>query len=264
MIDYQIAIPSYRRPDQIKDKTLRLLEKHNIEPERIKVFVNAEEEGEYENYKQSLSQDDYSKNIEIVKGVPTIGAQRNFIEKYYEEGTYLMMFDDDLEDIEKIVYSEEKQKDILVPVENLYKEVIQRGFINCEKEDANMFGVYCARNPFFMKRKVRTTLCYVLAGVMGIIVQHDDFLNRVTNHGEDYEYSIRQYIKNGSIVRLENVTMKTKIFGKGGLESVRTFEYVYNSIQSIASFFPNHCKVRYRKNGRPELTLRDNTHKLVA
>jgi len=85
MINYEIAIPSYKRPETIKKKTLKVLESYNIEPSKITIFVA--DENEYEAYKFSLKDTPYQN---IVVGVPTIGAQRNFIERYYPEGTYLI------------------------------------------------------------------------------------------------------------------------------------------------------------------------------
>ena len=69
-----------------------MLEEHNIPDSKITIFVA--DEIEYEIYKKSLN-----KRYEIVIGVPTIGEQRNFIERYYKEGTQLVMFDDDLDGI---------------------------------------------------------------------------------------------------------------------------------------------------------------------
>ena len=85
-MDYQIAIPSYKRPETIKKKTLKVLESYNIDPSRITIFVA--DENELVSYKKSLEDTPY-KNI--VVGVHTIGAQRNFIEKYYPEGTKPVM-----------------------------------------------------------------------------------------------------------------------------------------------------------------------------
>ena len=47
-MDYQIAIPSYKRERTIIDKTLNVLFRYNIDPKKIKVFVNDEEPDEYE------------------------------------------------------------------------------------------------------------------------------------------------------------------------------------------------------------------------
>ena len=90
-MDYQIAIPSYKRPETIKKKTLKVLESYNIDPSRITIFVA--DEDELVKYKESLKDTPYQK---LVDGVHTIGAQRNFIEKYYPEGTKLVMFDDEI------------------------------------------------------------------------------------------------------------------------------------------------------------------------
>lgn len=255
-MNYQIAIPSYKRHDTILKKTLRVLEEYNIDPNRIKVFVNAEEDGEFENYTESLSKQDYTKNIEIVKGVPTIGKQRNFIEKWYPEGTKLMMFDDDIDQVQKKV-GENK----LGRVEDLEKEVIIRGFEECEKSGAHTFGIYAAANAFFMNHRVSNKLCYIIASMFGVICDHDPYLDRVTNHGEDYEYSLRQYVKHGVLVRLDDYTVKSNYYKEaGGLQTVRTEEYIRESITWIANEFPDLCKMYTRKStGHAELRLRDTS-----
>ena len=248
-MDYQIAIPSYKRPETIKKKTLKVLESYKIDPSRITIFVA--DENELVNYKKSLEDTPY-KNI--VVGVHTIGAQRNFIEKYYPEGTKLVMFDDDVEEVQKKI-SEQK----LGRLEDLEKEFIIPGFEECEKAGAKTFGIYAASNAYFMKERVYTKLCYVIASMFGVIVEHDPFLERVTNHGEDYEYSIRQYVKNGAVVRFDYLTVKSNYYKEdGGLQTIRTKEYVYESIKKIADMFPDLCTMYIREStGNAELRLKD-------
>ena len=249
MIDYKIAIPSYKRPETIKKKTLKVLESYNIDPSRITIFVA--DESEYEAYKFSLKDTPYQN---IVVGVPTIGAQRNFIERWYPEGTKLMMFDDDIEEVQKKI-SEQK----LGRIDNLEEEVIIKGFEECEKVGAKTFGIYAASNAYFMKERVYNKLCYIIASMFGVIVQHNDDLVRVTNHGEDYEYSIRQYILNGSVVRFDNYTVKSNYYKEdGGLQTIRTKEYVLESITKIAEMFPDYCTMYIRETtGMAELRLKD-------
>ena len=212
MIDYAIAIPSYKRTETIKKKTLKVLESYNIDPKKITIFVANDEE--YKAYSNSLKDTPYNN---LVIGVPTIGAQRNFIERWYPEGTNLMMFDDDIEEVQKKI-SEQK----LGRVEDLENEIILKGFEECQKVGAKTFGIYAAANAYFMKERIYTKLCYIIASMFGVIVQHNDDLIRVTNHGEDYEYSIRQYILNGSVVRFDNYTVKSKYYGEeGGLQTIR-------------------------------------------
>lgn len=254
-MDYCIAIPSYHREKTVQNKTLKVLESYNIDPAKIKIFVNDQEEGEYDRYAIALKDNPYAKDIEIVRGVPTIGAQRNFIERWYPEGTKLMMFDDDIEEVQ-VKISEQK----LGRVEDLEKEIIIQGFEACEKAGAKTFGIYAAANAYFMKDRVYTELCYIIASMFGVIVEHDDFLERITNHGEDYEYSIRQYIKNEAVVRLDKYTVKSRYYKEeGGLQDIRTKEYVQKSIQIIADAFPEYCKMYIRETtGHAELKLRDS------
>lgn len=248
--NYKIAIPSYKRPETIKKKTLRVLGEYNIDPSRINIFVANEEE--LAIYKESLKETPYANNI--IVGVPTIGAQRNFIERWYPEGTYLMMFDDDIEEVQ-VKISEQK----LGRVSDLEKEIIERGFTEAEKLGAKTFGIYAASNAYFMKDRVYSKLCYIIASMFGVIVEHSEDLARVTNHGEDYEYSIRQYIRNGAVCRLDNYTVKSNYYKEdGGLQTIRTKEYVHDSIKKIVELFPDFCTMYIRETtGHAELRLKD-------
>ncbi len=245
-MDYKIAIPSYKRPETIKNKTLKLLSKYNIDKKKITVFVANKQE-------EKIYKDSIGAEYKIVVGVPTIGKQRNFIEKYYKQGTNLMMFDDDIDSVMR------KSVTKLIELEDLEKDVIYKGFKTCEITGAKTFGIYAAGNPYFMKHRIYTKLCYIIASMFGVVVEHDPFLERVTNHGEDYEYSIRQYIKNKVLVRLDYLTVKSNYYKEaGGLQTIRTSEYVYNSIYQIQSMFPQYCKMYIRKStGNAELRLKD-------
>jgi hypothetical protein len=254
--DYQICIPSYKRHDTVMRKTLAVLESYNVDPARIKVFVNAEEEGEYENYTRTLATTEYTKNIEVVKGVPTIGKQRNFIEKWYPEGTYVMSFDDDIEEVQ--VKDGEQN---LLRVEDFERDVVLRGFQACEDNNAKTFGIYAASNAYFMKHRTYTKLCYIIASMYGFIADPDPSLDRVTNHGEDYEYSMRQYRKHGVVVRLDDITVKSNYYKEeGGLQTFRTAENIKESIEWIANEFDDLCSMYIRKStGHAELKLRDKS-----
>ena len=251
----KIAIPSYKRYETIQKKTLRVLQEYNFDPSMIEIFVNDQEPGEYDRYKEALSKNEFAKNIPIIKGVPTIGEQRNFIERYYPEGIKLMMLDDDVEEVQR---RESEKK--LVRVEDL-KEVFNTGFDEMEKAGARCWGIYAASNPYFMKERVQTKLCYIIASMFGQITDHDPALKRVTNHGEDYEYSLRQYTKHGVVARLDWITVKSKYYGEeGGLQTVRTEQYIHDSISKIAEMFPDLCTMYIRKTtGHAELKLRDSS-----
>lgn len=250
-MDYQIAIPSYKRPETIKNKTLKLLMDHNIDKNKITIFVADNDEEKI--YKQSLGNE-----YRIVVGVHTIGNQRNFIERYYNENTRVVMFDDDLDGVFI------KNENNLDPIDNIENDLIIKGFNECIKNNSYVFGVYAAANAYFMLNRIYTKLCYIPGGVFGVIIQHDDFLQRKTNHGEDYEYSIRQYIKNKIVVRFDYITIKSKFFKEqGGLQTIRTKQYIYDSIKWIQDEFPEYCKMYIRKSsGNAELRLKDNSKQI--
>ena len=253
MSDYRIAIPSYKRPEVIKKKTLSVLESYKLDPERINIFVADEEE--YDSYFKSLKDTSYRNNLVI--GVPKIGPQRNFIEKWYPEGTQLMMFDDDVEEIQRRV--DEKR---LTRLENLEKDFILHGFDKCDELGAGCFGIYAAANPYFMKDRIYTKISYIIASTFGLICSHDPFLDRITNHGEDYEYSIRRYIRDGLLCRFDYITVKSNYYKEeGGLQTIRTKDYVREQIEQIAEMFPDHCTMYTRKTtGFAELKLRDKNY----
>ena len=47
-MNYKIAIPSYKRTETLKNKTLKLLHKYNISPKNIYIFVaNSKEKTNY-------------------------------------------------------------------------------------------------------------------------------------------------------------------------------------------------------------------------
>ena len=166
------------------------------------------------------------------------------------------MIDDDIDGV-FIKDGEKKLKEI----PSLEKDFILKGFYLCKKHNVNIFGLYAAANPYFMKNRVYRKLCYIPGGIFGIIVKHDNKLNRVTNHGEDYEYSIRQYIKNKSLIRFDYITIKSKFFKEeGGLQTIRTKKYIFDSIYKIYSMFPQYCTLYIRKSsGNAELRLKDKT-----
>ena len=251
-MDYQIAIPSYKRPETIKNKTLKLLMDHNIDKNKITIFVADNDEEKI--YKQSLGNE-----YKIVVGVHTLNKQRCFITNYYNKGTYLMQFDDDL--TECLYRIDDKT---LGKINDLENDFIIKGFNYCKQMDCNFFGYYAVANAYFMVDRIYTKLCYIPGGAFGEIITHDSFLCTETNHGEDYERSIRYYIKDKKLVRFDYITFKTKGYvGKGGLQEIRTNQYVHDSIKKINDMFPEYCKMYIRKTtGNAELRLKDNSKQI--
>lgn len=249
MIEYQIAIPTYQRYNIVKDKTLAFLDKHNIPKDRITIFVA--DEIEKEEYQKVIG--DYN----IVVGVKGLVHQRNFIEQfYYKQGDYVVSLDDDIVDV--------KQKtgdQTMISIESFY-DLIEKAYSLLLKNNAYHWGLYPVQNPFFMKYTTRTNLSFIIANLFGVIVQNEESLKRVCETRMDYEYTIRQYIKNKKIIRIDYLTAITKMIAKGGLEEYRKDNSVYEKdVDKLVSIFPQYATKWFRKNGMPEIRLRDKKKK---
>jgi hypothetical protein len=85
---------------------------------------------------------------------------------------------------------------------------------------------------------------------------------------EDYERSIRFYLRDGAVVRLRNVAPKTAYYTeKGGNQEFRTMKTVAEGAKKLVKMFPELCSLNLtKKSGYPEIRLRDkrDTRKIKA
>lgn len=249
-MNYEIAIPSYKRAATLKEKTLSLLTRHNIDPKIVTIFVANEEEKE--NYERVLKDTPYNN---IVVGIVGMGAIRRFIQNYYPENTYVMNFDDDISECMKKIDDK-----TMVPVDNLEKEVIIRGFNACEENEAYLFGIYAASNPMFMNHRIAVGLYYCIGSCWGLINRHDKELSVTLDDKEDYERTLQHYVKDGKVVRLDDITVKSKYYTEdGGMQVTRTTDRIKVSAENLVERFPELCSMYTRKTtGHAELRLRDS------
>ena len=96
-LGYRIAIPSYKRAETLRAKTLRTLAIFCFPPEMIDVFVVPDE---YHHYESTLLEEMYGN---LIEGVPTLAAQRVFIQDYYPPGQKILMMDDDISNFKSLV-----------------------------------------------------------------------------------------------------------------------------------------------------------------
>lgn len=246
-MNYVIAIPSYKRPETLRKKTLALLSRHGIPLSKITVFVADENE--------RAAYEALCPGLPLVVAEPGLNRARNFISRYYPEGTRIMSFDDDVSDIMR------KSGNSLVPVGNLEKELIGRGFAELEKHQAHLFGVYAASNAMFMKHRVAVGLYYCIGSCWGVINRHDQDLAIQNRCKEDVERCLRFYTKDGRVVRLDDLTVKTNYYTEpGGLQEYRTMEVARACAIRLAEEFPDLISLYVRKStGYTEVRLKDRS-----
>lgn len=243
-MEFRIAIPSYRRPDTIKEKTLNYLEKCGIDLSYVDIFVADEKE-----------RDDYLYlGLNIVVGVKGIRNQREFIRDYYEEGQKVLSMDDDIEYLCKL------NGDKLEAFYNL-KQFVAMAFKLCIKNRTKLWGVTAVNNPFYMKDKVSTNLKFIVGCFYGFINDKDKYL-RVSPElkvKEDYELTIKHYKKFGSVVRFDGYSPRTKYYTeKGGLQGDRDSVMSEEASLFLLNKYPEYVSLNgLSSNGHMEIKLKE-------
>jgi hypothetical protein len=251
-IDYVIAIPSYKRAETLKKKTLRVLGEYDIPKNKINIFVANDEE--YEIYKKTLP-DGYN----IIIGELGMGNIRNFISNYFDSGKYIFNIDDDISKFIKLDTDKYEGKATAIPFtgDGLDK-FIKDGFRECLRKKLNLFGIYPVDNPFFMSRRISYDLRYIIGSAWGCVngdirVSMDD--------KEDFERTIKYYIQDGGVIRYCNVSVVSSYYReKGGMQETRTNERILQSAQRLVKIYPKLCSLYLgKKNGFAEVKLNDKS-----
>ena len=244
---YVVAIPSYNRPEAIVQKSLKTLADGGVPHNLVHIFVaNKTEE---KRYKESVPSNMYGK---IVVGKIGITEQRKFIIKYYPEGQEVVSIDDDVEGLYR-----KKSDSELVKIKNVHKFFLN-AFDVLKKEHLFIWGIYPVFNPFFMKNKTTNDLKFIIGTLHG-------FINRKTKtiqpsskikEKEDYEQSIKYFIKDGGVVRFNDITIKAKKHAPGGLGLTKDrLEANRVAANYLEKTYPGYVSIFRRANGMTEVRM---------
>ena len=269
--NYKVAIPSYYRPETLRDKTLKILQEHKIPSNKIHIFVA--DKSQEAVYKNIIPRTAYHK---IIIGKPGIKNIRNFMANYFAENEPIFYIDDDIygvyECVNRVMESGKpyhKRDNILVPLQNL-DELIQLGFTMAKENNLNNWGIYPVFNPYFMKPTkpdtpnfyITTGLRYIEGGFTGVFNQKK-CEKRTLDDKEDYERTIKYYLQDGGVLRFNNITVDTKCYKeKGGMQVKRTKKRILKSAETLVKRYPLLCKLNLsKKSGYAEVSLHDKREK---
>lgn len=249
---YQIAIPSYNRAETLRDKTLAMLKSYRIPADHITVFVADGDQKKL--YKETLVPGTYGSIVVGIKGLMEV---RNFISDYYPIGTPLVCFDDDLKGF--IEYTEETARHEK-PLRSLLG-VIKRGFEECIKHGASLWGVYPSPNGYFMKPTVSTDLKICIGSAWGCInpgTKGSKGVKLTMSEKEDYERSLLYYLRDGHIIRLNFVSPLTAYFKEpGGLQEGDRKKRMRAAVDTLVKRYPDYIVENpRRKSGYAEILFR--------
>ena len=260
-MNFTIAIPSYKRPTLIVQKSLNLLLNANINFKNVYVFIVQEDE---DSYKESLKS--YN-GINIAIGPVGLHNMRNFIHDFFQEGTCVLQMDDDIESLltlqidNNIEDVNRSNRYTLHPIIN-FQQWINDAFELLKNNNLTLFGVYPVKNGFFMKDLPEITfdLRFCVGSFWGYIVTKD-IPKLLLEEKEDFERTLLHYTRDKGVIRFNHVTIKTRYYNTpGGMQS-RHFDRQEASKESckvLCERFPKLCRLYLgKKNGMHEVRLKD-------
>lgn len=252
MTDYVVCIPSYKRAEVCRDKTLATLKKMNIPSSKIYVYVANKEE--HEEYEKILDKKTFNK---LVVGIKGLVPQRQFIMEQWGEGKHIVFFDDDVQSIDLTMSSRFKGK----PLDHFFKEA----FKECKTHKSFIWGVYPVFNPFFRKSRAELSTClnYIVGAFYGIINRPtlksiQLTITKENGQKEDVERTIKYFIEDGIVLRFNRIGFVTKYYGKSG--GLGTFEDrlkpMLEASQKLLKQYGEYGSISTKKHGMTEFRLR--------
>ena len=248
--DWVIAIPSYRRADTLRDKTLRVLQEYGVPRARIHVFVATKEEET--QYRSTLDPTTYG-HIHIAE--PGMAAVRNYITRFFPVGKAIFNMDDDIRGF--IEYAETERRNER-PLQDLCAAITE-GFRIARATGYRLFGFYPVANGYFMKPGPPSTdMRYIIGSVWGII-NPGKILTVSIDDKEDYLRSVMMYLLDGGVLRFNTIAPQSAYYKEpGGMQETRTMRRIEGSAKAMVEAFPDLVKINLtKKSGMPEVRLRD-------
>lgn len=260
-MDYQIAIPSYKRSELLKQKTIALLERYKVDKSKITVFVANEQEAAI--YREALP--DY----QIVVAVKGLVSARVFYNNYYAKDTRILNLDDDMAEL--------KQRNAADKLENYvgdFDDIVKLGFSICEQEGARLWGINPVSNGFFMSDCVTVGLRYICGNFHGsyagdVVLVGEDRVHKESS-GEDFETTLRSFVRYGSVVRIEYLCPTTKYFASGGIDAELKDNGIPDrqtdhkaALYDIAARFPELAQIRVKAGDITNIRLKSITYSKI-
>lgn len=202
-MDYKIVIPSKGRFDSINKKTMKVLSTYDIDFEKVYVFVIEEE---FDKYKEVLPA-----AVNIVIGVDGINKQRDFIGSYFVDGQPLVSLDDDISALYRLDKETGDKNNKLESIDTLILDT----FNKLKKYELNLASVYPVNNFYFMRNKETTDLRFCM-GAFRIYFNKKHLEKRKFYYLEDYETTIKYYLNDGGVLRLNNISCDVSYKSGGG------------------------------------------------
>lgn len=245
---YEIGIISYNRADIIREKTIKLLKEHSIDPKCIRIFLETEElKNQYIN---SIG-DEYNYTIHGQQGMAN---SRNAERRYYHEEVAddidgVLLLDDDVEKLNELIDGK------LYPVKDLHETLLYM-FETTKEKGYRLFGPCAYNNAFFMKDKVSTNLKFICGCFHGLIIdKNKPLLQTEVDQFEDSLFTIEHFKADGGVVRFDKYSLQTKFWEKkggmcdimGGMDA--RIKNMNENAEYMANKYPGIVRIFKKKKG---------------
>jgi len=258
MLDYQIAIPSYKRPTRLMTETLSTLNRIAANLDNITVFVA--NKAEKRIYDTALDAAGFSVPT-VVSGPGLINSRIWYNLNHYTEGTRILNLDDDIAGL--YIKNNNALKPYTAPLERL----VSKGFQVCENSKARLWGINPVANGMFLKPSITIGLRYI-CGIFHGSYAGDPALcgaDRVRqSSGEDFETTLRSFKLYKGVVRIDGYAPKTKYFAEGGImaelggKKQRELDHE-RQLAEIVARFPAYSKLYTKAGDTPNIKLKTVT-----
>lgn len=254
---FYIAIPSYKRATILATMTLPLLLGRGVPEDRIHVWTASPEETE--EYRETVGLFLPEGNINEHGGGVGMGNARNALLKHYEKGTRLLQLDDDLRQIHRKIEEDERSnfgpftEKGAQPVARLV-EMVNAGFDLADEEGVSLWSTYPVKNPFYMGFRSRIGNLYAEGAWFGMTLRHDETEQVDLDDKEDFERSVKHYLRDGGVLRLENYGFVTQFYGTpGGMQEYRTTDTVSEGAAQMLLRYPDWVRSKPPSRTNPEM-----------
>ena len=264
-MNYKIAIPSYKRHTTLNKKTMKVLERYKVDPKKVFIFVADSEEEKI--YSDTLDKKRYNKIVVGKKGIKEI---RNFMANYFKEGERIVYLDDDISKLWECFLIDggdpkNKKHNKLRELKS-FDGFVKNAFKLSKKTGYHNWGVYPTDNPFFMKpyQRNKSHISYDLKFLIGFftgVINSHKTEKRTISDKEDYERTIKYYLKDGGVIRFNNISCNTRCYKEpGGIQADRKKENSRVNAGILIKNYPNLVSINDSRNsGFVEIRLRDKT-----
>ena len=227
------GIPSYKRAE--KQLTLNYL--HNLGYTKEQIIISTQTEDDFKEYK-SL----YNDKAVIVFGLGNnVSDNRNNILKNIPNGERVVMLDDDIKSLQKLVNGKLQYIDTKEELDKF----IENAFDYCKKNNARIWGVYPVCNAYFMKNTIdkKNILIGCVLGLKNEFLFDNQFRTK-----EDYELCCREMKQGYNCVRFNNVTANAlHKTNAGGCKDVWKFEINKKCADMLIEKYPMFIKRNSKK-----------------